>query len=73
MPIRVRHINGITNLDVDSSDTIFNIKSKIFNQEGIPTDQQRLIFNGKMLNDHQTLGEYNIGEGSQLEMALRLK
>lgn len=72
MPIRVRSINGITTLDVDSSDTIFNVKSKIFNAEGIPTNQQRLILNGNQLDDHRTLGDYNIREGSQLEMALQL-
>ncbi|MCH89667.1 ubiquitin, partial [Trifolium medium] len=59
-------------LRVNSSDRMFSVKEKILDMEGIPMHQQRLIFDGKQLEDNMTIADYNIEEKSALHLVLRL-
>merc|ERR1711907_361190 len=74
MQIFVKTLTGTnTTLQANPTDSIQSIKAKIQDVEGIPADEQRVIFAGHELQDGATLGNYGIHEASTLHLTLRMR
>ena len=74
MQIFIKTLNGKTlTLDAVHNESVGKLKVKIFEKEGVPTEQQRLLFSGKQLEDSRTIGDYNIQKSNTLHLCLRLR
>ena len=73
MQLFVKTLTGKTvSIEVEEGESIEDVKAKIAEKEGIPPEQQRLIFGGQQLQDAKTLDDYNVGDDATLHLVLRL-
>ncbi|RWS18942.1 ubiquitin-like protein [Leptotrombidium deliense] len=73
LKIQVKKLNGkIIHIEAKPSDTIEKVKAKIQEKESIPSEQQRLIFGGKQMDDDHTLVDYNVPDGATIYLVQRL-
>ena len=73
MQLFVKTLTGKTvTIDVEEGESIEDVKAKIAEKEGIPPEQQRLIFGGQQLQDGKTIDDYDVGDDSTLHLVLRL-
>lgn len=74
MQLFVKTLTGKTvSIEVEEGESIEDVKAKIAEKEGIPPEQQRLIFGGQQLQDAKTLDDYNVGDDATLHLVLRLR
>uniref|UniRef100_A0A7S2UMU2 Ubiquitin-like domain-containing protein n=1 Tax=Attheya septentrionalis TaxID=420275 RepID=A0A7S2UMU2_9STRA len=74
MQLFVKTLTGKTvTIDVEDGESIEDVKAKIAEKEGIPAEQQRIIFGGQQLQDGKTLDDYNVGDDATLHLVLRLR
>mmetsp|Transcript_135538 Transcript_135538/g.201555 ORF Transcript_135538/g.201555 Transcript_135538/m.201555 type:complete len:325 (-) Transcript_135538:46-1020(-) len=74
MQLFVKTLTGKTvSIEVEEGESIEDVKAKISEKEGIPPEQQRLIFGGQQLQDSKTLDDYDVGDDATLHLVLRLR
>ena len=74
MQLFVKTLTGKTvSIEVEEGESIEDVKNKIAEKEGIPPEQQRLIFGGQQLQDSKTLDDYDVGDDATLHLVLRLR
>eukprot|EP00291_Cryptomonas_curvata_P010522 CAMPEP_0172177238 /NCGR_PEP_ID=MMETSP1050-20130122/15319_1 /TAXON_ID=233186 /ORGANISM="Cryptomonas curvata, Strain CCAP979/52" /LENGTH=77 /DNA_ID=CAMNT_0012849723 /DNA_START=128 /DNA_END=361 /DNA_ORIENTATION=- len=74
MQIKVKTLTGKEiEFDIEPTDTVKRIKERVEEKEGIPPQQQRLIFGGKQMHDDKTASDYNLEGGSTLHLVLALR
>lgn len=72
--IKVKTLTGkVIRIDIEETDTVRRMKERVEEKEGIPPQQQRLIFNGKAMNDESTAAELGIDAGVTLHLVLALR
>ncbi|KAM8899254.1 NEDD8 [Spinachia spinachia] len=74
MLIKVKTLTGKEiEIDIEPTDKVERIKERVEEKEGIPPQQQRLIYSGKQMNDEKTAADYKIQGGSVLHLVLALR
>lgn len=73
-PVVIKTLTGKTiALEVEPATTVEEVKQMVTDAEGIPPEQQRLIFVGKQLEDGRTMADYGIQKDATIHLVLRLR